>query len=73
MTSPSRNQLGSYRTVAVDGIEFVISATGQTGINTERQRYRVYCLRCEQEVHPATTGPENWAKSHVRNEHGGAP
>lgn len=44
-----------------------ITATGETGINTGRRRFRVHCSTCGVLVHPATTGPDQLAEVHLRD------
>lgn len=57
------------RTTTISGLRFLITPTDKTATRTGRRRYRVFCRTCAAEVHPATTGPESWAESHVRNNH----
>ena len=37
-----------------------------TGFYSSRMRFRVYCETCDEVVHHATTGPEEFAKDHAK-------
>ena len=45
---------------------FVVTATEALGCDTGRRRYRVICRSCDVVVHPATTGPRQNMKFHLR-------
>lgn len=49
---------------------FTRTATGYTGMNSGRMRYRVVCHSCLVLVHEATTGPDSVQRSHTRGERG---
>lgn len=51
----------------LDGHKFLVSATGDDGVHTSRNRYRVECLTCGLMLHPNTTGPSSRVKSHLRD------
>lgn len=58
---------GDSRSITEDGHTFRVTATGQTGCDTGRRRYRVECLTCQVEVHESTTGPMQQIGYHLRN------
>ncbi len=57
--------LGDKLSIVKDGHAFEITPTTKTGWNTGRRRYRVFCTTCDEEVHAATTGPEQQASIHI--------
>ena len=49
----------------MDGHRFLVQATGDSGCDTGRARYRVMCLTCRVLIHWNTTGPSSRCKSHL--------
>lgn len=56
-------------TFTVLGVSFMVEPTSQTGINSGRRRYAVYCLTCDEGLHEATTGPESRCEAHLDEKH----
>lgn len=50
---------------AVAGHEIRVVPTGDTGLHTGRQRYRVTCVTCFEVLHPGTTGPRYQIERHL--------
>jgi hypothetical protein len=48
-----------------DGHTFMIAANGDIGIDTGRDRFRVFCETCNELVHRGTTGPSAMAQGHL--------
>lgn len=48
-----------------EGHAFVVTPTGESGIHTDRPRYRVQCTTCGEVVHEGTTGVEWNIKAHL--------
>lgn len=45
---------------------YEVTATGDMGCDTFRDRFRVVCKRCNKVLHENTTGPECRIKDHER-------
>jgi hypothetical protein len=59
-------RVGEQSTEVHDEHLFVITAMKGLGCDTGRRRYRVICRSCDVVVHPATTGPRQNMRSHLR-------
>lgn len=53
----------------VNGIRFRVAPTRDYGCDTGRRRFRCECLTCNEELHPATTGPSPTIQDHLRCVH----
>lgn len=51
--------------VLIDGHNFKVESTGQQGIHTGRQRYKVMCTTCSQVIHEATTSASARIQQHL--------
>lgn len=62
----------SYEPLDFDlfGAKLRIHATRQSGIDSDRIRYQVACLTCDEVLHPATTGPSSRFDDHLQEKHG---
>jgi len=47
------------------GHNFIVTPTGQRGVDSGRMRYRVWCATCGVEVHPGTPAPASACSRHV--------
>jgi hypothetical protein len=61
--------LGVTHTEVVLGVPFEIARTGDVGIDTGRDRFRVVCGVCGEELHRGTTRPSSHIDGHLREAH----
>lgn len=59
-------QPGDARTVMSGAHLIRVVATRAKGFHSDRTRYLVACETCSELLHVATTGPECWIETHVR-------
>lgn len=52
------------------GAKLRIQATRQSGIDSDRIRYQVACLTCDEVLHEATTGSSSRFNGHLEEKHG---
>lgn len=55
--------------VHLPGADYLVEPTGDSGIHTGRDRFRVECLRCSKVLHANTTGPASHIRGHQRERH----
>lgn len=56
--------------VQLVGATYVVEPTGDTGLHSGRDRFRVVCLTCDQVLHENTTGPSSRIRHHHKENHG---
>lgn len=66
-------KVGDKVTEIQDGHTFEIVATPETGIHTDRRRYRVTCVSCTKLVHPGSTSASAQIRMHLNNPNYGYP
>jgi hypothetical protein len=52
------------------GADYLVEPTGDTGIHSSRDRFRVTCSTCDELLHSNTTGPSSRIEDHHRWAHG---
>lgn len=55
--------------VHLPGADYSVEPTGDTGVDSGRDRFRVECLTCETVLHANTTGPSVRIRQHQRDRH----